>query len=247
MIRISAVSYLNTFPFVYGLKNSPSLPEFRLSLDVPSVCARKLIEGEADIALVPTGVIPLIPGAKMISGFCIGAKGPVTTVLLLSKVPVQQITSIHLDIDSRTSVELIRVLAREYWKISPEWIPIQKNEREHYHDFESVVAIGDKTFQLKKHFPYVYDLAEFWFLLTGLPMVFAVWATLSEIPGPFLEKFNEALNFGLQNKAAALEYFRDQLPECGDCLRYLEKDISYDLDEEKKAGMELFLKYLGKG
>jgi chorismate dehydratase len=246
MIRISAVSYLNTFPFVYGLKNFPSLPEFKLSLDVPSECARKLIESEADIALVPTGVIPLIPGAKLISGFCIGAKGPVTTVLLLSKVPVGQIKSIHLDVDSRTSVELVRILAREYWKISPDWIPINKNERELYQHFESVVAIGDKTFQLKKHFTYVYDLAEVWSLLTRLPMVFAVWATLSEIPGPFLEKFNDALNFGLQHKAASLDYFRHQVPDCGDCLRYLEKDISYDLDEEKKAGMELFLKYLRK-
>jgi chorismate dehydratase len=108
------------------------------------------------------------------------------------------------------------------------------------------VAIGDKTFHLKKQFPYVYDLAEIWSILTGLPMVFAVWATLSDIPEPFLKKFNDALNFGLQHKAASLDYFRDQLPDCGDCLRYLEKDISYNLDEEKRAGMALFLKYMEK-
>ena len=115
-LRISAVSYLNSLPFVYGIKNSGFLKNIELSLDVPSVCADKLISGKADIGLVPVAAIPLIKNARIVSDFCIGADGKVQSVLLISRKPLQEIQKVYLDLESRTSVGLAKVLAKEYWK-----------------------------------------------------------------------------------------------------------------------------------
>lgn len=240
-LRIAAVSYLNTFPFVYGLKESGILKDFSLELAVPSVCASRLKAGEADIALVPAGALPEIDGYRIVSDFCIGAAGPVKTVLLLSKKPLNEIRTIHLDNDSRTSVELVKVLAENHWKINPAWKKLMPGEAGERRDLEAVVAIGDKTFTMRERYPYVYDLAEGWIAMTGLPFVFAVWISRKELPQELLASFSAALAYGVERKRETLDYFRTGLPPCDDCLSYLEHNISYPLDEAKRLGLGRFV------
>jgi chorismate dehydratase len=244
LLKISAVSYLNTIPFVYGILKSGCLENFRLDLDVPSVCAEKLINGEVDVALVPVGALPDFDDPFIVSEYCIGAVGTVKTVLLLSQRPLEEIEDIYLDYDSRTSVKLVKILADQYWKIKPRWNNLNPGQSEHPGKLTSIVAIGDKTFELVKEYKYAYDLAGEWFRFTGLPFVFAVWLSKKKLPVIFKDQLNEALSFGLQHKAESLEFFKDKLPACGDCLSYLEDNISFLFDEEKKKGMELFLKYI---
>jgi len=243
-LRISAVSYLNTYPFVYGIKKSGILSDFSLSLDVPSLCAEKLKSGLADIALVPVGALPEISQFYYISDFCIGAVGKVKTVLLLSKVPLDRITKIYLDHDSRTSVELVKVLASHYWHIAPRWVNLKEGRAAADHEMESLVAIGDKTFDIRHKYPYVYDLGEAWISFSGLPFVFAAWISLNKLPDNVILEFNHALAFGVSHRRDCIDYFRDKLPAYDDCLGYLERNISYEFDERKKQGLELFLSYL---
>jgi len=244
LLKISAVSYLNTIPFVYGILKSGHLENFRLDLDVPSVCAEKLKDGEVDVALVPVGAIPDFDDPFIVSEYCIGAVGKVKTVLLLSQKPLEQIDSIYLDNDSRTSVKLVKVLAENYWKIRPSWNNLNPGQSDRPEKLESLVAIGDKTFELVKQYKYVIDLAEEWYRFTGLPFVFAVWLSKKQLPAIFKDQLNDALSYGLKHKAESLEYFIDKVPLCGDCLSYLENNISFQFDEEKKKGLELFLKYI---
>lgn len=244
-VRISAVSYLNTYPFVYGLQASGLLTGFGLDLAVPSECARKLSAGEADLALVPAGALPGIGKYHYTSDFCIGAVGPVLTVVLFSKVPLNQITEISLDPDSRTSVELVKILAKHHWNIRPAWNGLAPGELAAGRMPESVVAIGDKTFALGEHYPYRYDMAEAWMEMTGLPFVFAVWISKKELPATFLAGFNAALGYGVSRIDECIRYFSDSLPPCGDCLRYLRDNISYPFDDAKKQGLKKFLEYLG--
>ena len=113
--KVSAVSYLNTVPFIHGLKQSELIHNIDLQLDYPSICADKLINGTVDFALVPVVVIPKLQ-AHIISDYCIGADGVVDSVCLYSDVPITEIESIGLDYQSRTSVELLRLLLTEYWQ-----------------------------------------------------------------------------------------------------------------------------------
>ena len=115
-IRVSAVSYTNTKPFVYGLQHSGILDRIDLSLDIPSDCAAKVISDEADLGLIPVAALLSIPEYHIISDFCIGADGPVDSVFLFSEKPVEEIRSVSLDAQSRTSNGLARVLLKYHWK-----------------------------------------------------------------------------------------------------------------------------------
>ena len=244
ILKVSAVSYLNTFPFVYGLKESGLFKNFQLDLDVPSICAEKLKNGTADLALVPVGALKEIKDFHYITDYCIGAVGEVKTVLLLSKVPLERISHVYLDFDSRTSVELVKVLARNYWHINPQWQNLKSGQSGIAQDYESLVAIGDKTFELRPHYPFVYDLAEAWISFTGLPFVFAVWVSRKKLPDDVRLSFTKALAYGVSHKRECIDYFRDKLPSFNDCLSYLENNISYEFDQKKREGLEAFLSFL---
>ncbi|MEI6456385.1 MAG: menaquinone biosynthesis protein [bacterium] len=244
LLRISAVSYLNTFPFVYGIRESGDLNNYRLDLDVPSICAEKLINDQVDISLVPAGALTDLDEYHIVAPYCIGAVKEVKTVLLLSKVPLEKISRIYLDFDSLTSVRLVRVLANHYWKISPSFVPLEAGHLAGGEQPESVVAIGDKTFGMRQYYPYIYDLASEWIAYTALPFVFAIWISKRELPAEITEPLVRALEYGISHKSESLDYFSDRLPDCGDCLGYLEENISYHFDEQKKQGLAKFLKFL---
>ena len=241
-IRISAASYANTFPFLYGIEKQMDLETISLSLDVPAVCAEKLQSQEVDIGLIPVAKLHSIPNASIISDYCIGAVGKVKTVLLMSKVPLDQIKEVFLDSESRTSVNLVKVLAKYYWKKEWKWtdapqrFPDAKNH-------ESIVLIGDKTYAHLNDYPFIYDLAEVWQVFTGKPFVFAVWVANCQLPNDFIEAFNSALSFGLQNITASLDVYA-QVEQKAALEDYLNNYISYNLDAQKKEGMDLFLSYL---
>jgi chorismate dehydratase len=245
LLRISAVSYLNTFPFVYGIQQSGLLGNYRLDLDIPALCAEKLKAGQADVALIPVGALSDLSRYEFVTGYCIGAVNSVKTVLLLSHKPVNSIREIGLDYDSRTSVKLVRVLAEQHWKIDPVWRNLMPGQASADTGMEAIVAIGDKTFDLIKKYPYCYDLAEEWIRFTSLPFVFAAWVTTKKLPSSLLEDLNRALQFGVGHIDETLECFSDKLPPDVDCKSYLENNISYALDEPKREGLALFLDYAG--
>jgi len=114
-IRVGAVSYLNTKPLLYGLQHHAVSASIELIEDYPANLARALQENTIDIGLVPVAVIPKLPEAHIISDYCIGATGPVASVCIFSKVPMEQIQSLYLDYQSKTSVNLARVLLKNYW------------------------------------------------------------------------------------------------------------------------------------
>ena len=246
MIKISAVSYLNTFPFIYGLENSGYLHNFAIEKDVPAVCAEKLISDKVDIGLIPVAVIPQIKTAEIITDYCIGATAKVKTVLLLSKKPLNDISKIYLDFESRTSVQLVKVLAQNYWKINPKWEKLHQNFTHTLNDDEAVVLIGDKTFNATAFYPYVYDLASEWIDFTSLPFVFACWVANKKLADNFLIDLNKALNFGVNHINETIAFFNESIPSNADAKSYFTENISYQLDEHKRKGMELFFHYLNE-
>lgn len=114
-VKISVVSYLNSIPFVFGLEKA-SNEQLEISKDIPSECASKLIDGRVDIGLIPIAMIGNVPNAEIISDYCISGNGKVASVLLVSNIPVEEIKTVYLDQQSRTSVALAKILMRDYWK-----------------------------------------------------------------------------------------------------------------------------------
>ena len=232
-IKISAVSYLNTKPFVYGLQHSDIINEIDLSLDIPSMCAKKLLNDEVDIGLVPVSILPELKEHYILTDYCIGAEGAVKSVILFSEVPLNEIKNIYLDYQSKTSVQLVKVLAQNFWKIKPAWIDADKNYEEEISDYAAGIVIGDRALELKNKFKFSYDLAEEWKKFTGLPFIFACWVSNKKLPEAFINKFNQAICFGIENKESVITNPNER--------EYFEKYISYEFDEKKKKAMKLFL------
>ncbi|MCW3083685.1 MAG: Chorismate dehydratase [Bacteroidetes bacterium] len=246
MIKISVVSYLNSKPFIDGLERSDLLKEIDLQLDIPSVCAQKLIDGKVDIGLIPVAVIPQLPEYHIISDYCIGAEGKVASVCLYSDVPLNEITTVLLDYQSRTSVTLVKVLAENFWKIHPQWIKAEANYESNVSGTTAAVIIGDRTFGLENKYKYTYDLAGEWQKFTGLPFVFACWVANKKLPDSFIASFNNVLKSGLDNRPALIARLKAANSYNTDIDTYLNKSISYDLTTAKKQALELFLNYLKK-
>ena len=242
MLKISAVSYLNTVPFIHGLKQSELIHNIDLQLDYPSICADKLINGIVDLALVPVAVIPKLLQAHIISDYCIGANGAVDTVCLYSDVPITEIESIALDYQSRTSVALLKILLKEYWQLNPELKKADVGFEENIKGKHAALVIGDRAFALNDKHAYIYDLSAIWKEMTGLPFVFAAWVANKKLPQDFIIAFNKALEKGLSDIDTALVLEGANYPNCTNPEDYLNNKISYNLDAEKQKGMELFLK-----
>ncbi len=239
MFKVSAVSYLNTKPFLRGLELS-GMRDAQISVDMPSECARKVLEGEADLGLIPVAVIPLLKEAHILPGYCIGADGAVESVKLYSHVPLHEIKTIRLDYQSRTSVTLARALAKELWKISPRWEKAEPGFEAGLSGDTAGVVIGDRTFSLNTTFPYELDLAEEWKKLTGLPFVFACWVSNKPLPADFIARFSAALELGLGRIA---EVIAEESPKYApfDVENYLLESLKLRLDERGEEALALFL------
>ncbi|UEG51958.1 menaquinone biosynthesis protein [Mucilaginibacter daejeonensis] len=241
-IKISAVSYTNTKPFIYGLQHSGILDQVDLSLDMPSDCAQKLIDDEADIGLIPVAATLNIPEWNLVSDYCIGAVGAVNSVFIFSNCPIQEVTTLQLDPESRSSNNLAKVLLKNYWKLSPTMVVKAPDYSISTDTFTAFVQIGDRTFGKANNYPYVYDLAQEWMNFTGLPFTFAAWIANKPIPDAFIAEFNKALKYGLDHRTELFETMpmRDDF----DIKDYLMHKIDYDLTEDKKKALFLFLDHI---
>lgn len=241
-IRISAVSYTNTKPFIYGIQHSGILDKIELSLDMPSDCAQKLIDDVVDIGLIPVAATLNLPHWEIVSEYCIGAIGAVNSVFIFSNCDVKDIKYLQLDPQSRSSNNLARVLLKNYWGVYPELIKDATDYSESTEANTAFVQIGDRTFGKKNKYKYAYDLAEEWQNFKDLPFMFAGWIANKPIPQDFMDEFNAALKYGLDHRA---ELFKElPMRDDFDIQDYLMHKIDFDLTEEKKKALYMFLDYI---
>ncbi len=237
-IKVTAVSYLNTKPFLYGLFQNKMDNLVEISLDIPSICAQKLKNGDAEIGLVPVAVIPELENVHIISDYCIGCDGEVKTVGIFSHVPMEEITHLYLDFHSRTSVQLAQILLKEYWQVSPKLLTATEGFIDKIGGTTAAVVIGDRAIDLLHKTPYFYDLGLYWKKHTGLPFVFAAWISTKEQSPEFIEQFNKALKTGLEYIPSLIQL----LPSSRFNLNeYFTKYISYELTAPKKRALQMFL------
>lgn len=234
-VKVSAVSYTNTLPFLQGIKSSPIIDEIDLSVDYPAECARKVINDEVDMGIIPVAALLDLQNYHLITDYCIGSNGAVDSVFIFSSKPIADVKTLCLDEQSRTSNGLARILLKYYWKVKVELVADSSVA-------DSFVLIGDRTFGRKDEFKYVYDLGEIWKEFTGLPFAYAVWVSNKILPDQFITSFNKALADGVSR---AEEVVSD-LPEISkfDYTYYLTHNLDYHLNEEKRQAIAKYLELL---
>lgn len=204
-------------------------------LTPPALCASNFIDGNADIALLPSAVVPRLKDAELVTDFCIGAEGEVRTVVVVSNTPIEEVRRIWLDAHSRTSVQLTGYLAARRWKIAPQWLDMSDYAvLDTPQEGDAFLLIGDKVFDHEDEFIYSYDLAAEWREATGLPFAFAVWVARKGTPYEVTDALEEALTFGVERIYEAVQQsdYRDR-PYAYD---YLTRNIDFLFDNEKRKG-----------
>jgi chorismate dehydratase len=237
-IKVGAVSYLNTKPLIYGFETGMMKDEVELIYDYPARIARMLLENEIDLGLVPVSIIPGLPDAHIITDYCIGSEGAIASVCLFSELPIENTEKVLLDYQSKTSVGLVKILLKEYWKLTPELIGAKEDFRDHIKGTTAGLVIGDRAFEQRQISPYVYDLGHAWKILTGLPFVFAAWVSNRKLPDGFIRSFNNTNKYGLEK---INEIVSNNPCTVFDLKRYYTEFISYNFSQDKKNGMKLFL------
>jgi chorismate dehydratase len=241
--KVGVVSYLNSLPFVKGLQASEVINQTELIVQPPAVIAQMLLEEKIDMGLVPVAILSRMKTYHINTNYCIGANKQVYSVCIFSNEPIENCHTLLLDSHSRTSVALARILLKEYFKVTPEVKPSYAGYENELMNGVAGVVIGDRTFPLHKKYKYCYDLATCWHELTSLPFVFAAWISRNGIDSSYLEQFSNALDEGINMiDKIALEVqpkYNDV-----DVRKYLTQNISFDLNEGKRKGLELFLEKL---
>ncbi len=237
-IRVGAVNYLNTKPLIYGFEHGEMSEEIDLILAYPAKIADMLINDEIDVGLVPVAILNKLKKHYIISDYCIGCDGEVASVCLFSEVPLQDIKRILLDYQSRTSVDLLKILIKEYWKINPVIEPASYDYIKNIHSTTAGLIIGDRALEQRKLSKYKYDLGEEWKKFTGLPFVFAAWISNKKLEESFIKSFNKTNLIGLQNleKVVAENSYK-----AFDLKEYYTSFIDYNFDDAKKKALKIFL------
>ena len=226
---------------MYAFKHGLKINGMEIIEAYPAKVASMLLNDEIDVGLVPVAIIPKLKEHYIISDYCIGAEQEVASVCLFSEVPLAEIEKVILDYQSRTSVALARVLIEKYWKLPVVFEEAGENFREEIKGKTAAVVIGDRAFEQRKISTYKYDLAKTWIDFTGLPFVFAAWVANKPLPSNFIHDFNEANKIGLQNIG---DVVAENLSPYYDLKKYYTENISYELTDNKRKGLEKFLSML---
>ena len=242
-IKVGAVSYLNTKPLIYGFEQGMMADEIDLVIDYPANVAKLLVENKIDIGLIPVAAIPLLREHYIISDYCIGCDGEVASVCLFSQVPINEIETILLDYQSKTSVALLQLLLNEHWKIEPTLIESSADYEKDIKGTTAGLVIGDRAFKQRLISPYIYDLGLAWKEMTGLPFVFAAWVSNKEIDADFVEQFNRANKYGLERLEEVVE--KNTSPHF-DLRSYYTKNIEFELSVIKLKSVKLFIEKISK-
>lgn len=215
--------------------------EIELIIDYPAKIATQLIDDEIDIGLIPVAVLPQLKEYHIISDFCIAADGEVASVCLFSDVPLNEINTILLDYQSRTSVALLKVLLKEHWKICPNLVQASQGYEEAISGNTAGLVIGDRALQQRLKSTYIYDLSQAWKELTGKPFVFAAWVSNKQMTTQFITEFNEANKFGLEHIDQVVV---ENTYSTYDLHRYYTDNIKFEPRFDKLEVITLFLEKL---
>jgi chorismate dehydratase len=248
-LRISAISYLNTAPLMWDFEHGKARGDLDISYTLPSLCAEAVRRGDADIGIIPAAAYALIPDLEIIPGVAIASRRAVQSILLVSKVPLEDIQTVGVDTSSMTSVALLKVLLSKWWGSNATFRPMAPDIEQMLAEQDAGLLIGDPALKIERSRYVTFDLAEEWIRFTGKPFVFAFWAIRRDVAQEgrdLATVFQDSRDHGLQqdNLSRIEQEWTGRLDLSGIQIRdYLTHNIFYYLDAHCIEGLELFYRY----
>ena len=240
-MKLGCLPYLNVKPLVYPFEHGELPRGWELVYAPPSELATMLARGKIAAAPVSSFATFIYPEFDICPGICIAAHGPVQSVLMLSKKHIEDIHTVALDTSSLSGANMLKIVLDEACDVRPEFVRLPPNPVSEILDrADAALVIGDAAMTCAKDGLIVFDLADEWVKLTGLPAVFAVWAGLG-LTGEVVEALHDAKGKGMTKIE---EIAREQSVELGlsyeVCHDYLSRVMVYDLGEQETLALETF-------
>ncbi len=259
-LRVAAIDFLNPAPLMWDFHHPPLESElatrYKLHKTAPSQCARELLEGRADLGLIP--IAALTPELCIVPGCTIASLHRVRSIQLVVKAPLtlEQVRSVAADTASRSSVAYAEVLFRHFLGTAPQFLPAEADLRSMLTQADAALIIGDPALLALEQRSAIeaevgpctwYDLAEEWHRRTSLPWVAAVWAVRPEAAESISERMqliadlNASRDHGLQHIEDLVSEWTPRIALPARTIRtYLSENIHYHLDSACLAGMQRF-------
>ena len=250
LLRISAISYLNTAPLMWDFEHGDVGAHFEIAYTLPSQCAAELARGTADIGIIPAAAYATIPNLSILPGVAIASQKAVRSILLVSRKPLDAINTVALDSSSLTSVALTRVLFEKFWGGGREFTSLAPDLDAMLATHDAALLIGDPALKVDRSQYQTWDLADEWNHFTGKPFVFAFWAVTQnagqrsslDLAAIFQQSRDHGLMPANLNQIAATWSPKLGLSEAA-VRDYLTTNIHYFLDAPCLDGLRLFYQY----
>ena len=232
--RIALTSYLDTVPFVYGIKHAPEC-RAELLLSSPARSVELIEQGAADIALVPTAAADRLRGVRILSEYCLSSSERLATVRMECDVPLQQIEQIIYDAEWFITPEILGRLCTHLWRIAPKLIDRNELPAEWQPaPTDAEIICGTEAFTSARRRRYEFDLGEEWRRSTHSPLVLGVWIARADVTPEESDAFERALTFGIEHTWEALTENELATPES---YTQLTERIDYLFDQEKDKAL----------
>lgn len=239
-INTVAVDYRNTLPLRAGLAAMVASGRLDMRLERPAAATRGFAEGRYVLGLLPVAAALQVPEAEFVGHHGIVSDGFVGSVGIFAEVPLDEVETLYLDHDSRSSVLLARVLLRHHWGLVPSLAPAPRGYRGRLRGTTAGVIIGDPAIEARSRYAYYYDLGAAWREMTGLPFVYASWLSAVPMGRGFVRDFDEAQARGVADRRRLARELQPRVPAY-DLTRYFTRQLRFDLDARAREGRRLFL------
>ena len=264
--KISIVKYLNAVPLAWGILEGPQKEAFQPVLSTPAECADQLAAGSADIGLIPSIEFQRIKGTRIVPGPVVASTHRVRSVILVSVMPLWKVKSVAYDKGSRTSVVLSRIIFSDFYHTHPDFRPSEPDVAKMLAQSDAALLIGDRALKFMEDNErpeaarqkpllrlgaeplQVFDLAERWRFLTGLPFVFAFWAVREGFKDAnVVDVLKQSRDYGVAHTATIAEKYSAELQIKKEFIQeYLERNVHYYMDRTCVEALELFYEKAAK-
>jgi chorismate dehydratase len=259
-IRVAAIDFLNPAPLMWDFEHPPLAAElaqrYALGYMLPSQCAAALLDGTADLGLVP--IAALTPDLAIVPGSVIASLDRVRSIQLIVRgaKPLEAVRTVAADTASRSSLAYAHILFTKFLGVSPGFIPASADPIAMLESADAALLIGDpallalearRTIEQKVGACQWFDLAHEWKVRTGLPWVAAVWAARPEaIPDPaqLVADLDRSRANGLARIEDLVAEWTPRIAIPASTIRaYLTRNIHYTLDPACLEALHLFRRY----
>jgi chorismate dehydratase len=244
-LRVGVVNYLNSRPLAWGFLQGRYSAVAEAVYLPPAQVADRLASGDLDIGLIPSIEFQRTPGLRVIPGLCVAATTEVRSVLLVCDCPLSQVQRVALDLNSRTSVALVKILLNDRFGANPSFTSMKPDLGAMLNEAQAALIIGDPALEVDRERHQVYDLAAEWRELTGRPFVFAIWAVRRDLSTEIgLESlFEESLRCGTEQMETVVEEAAAEMNlSRAEVKQYLTRNLNFHLGHSELQGLEEFFR-----